>query len=767
VSLIGTSVARIEDARLLVGAHSYVADLDLPDALTVTYVTSQMAHARLRGVDVTAARAAPGVVDVVTAADLDPELRRLRPTNTSAPPETSRPLLATERVRFVGEPLVVILSKTREQGADAATLVEVDYEPLPAVVGVDDARRDEVLLFPEIGTNLIAASGGGTEDVSFDRCEVVVRATILNQRLAPCPLETRAGAARWEPDGRLTLWSSSQGAHAVRVLVAATLRLDRESIRVIVPDVGGSFGAKGRPHPEEVLLGWLSRRVGRPVRWVPDRTADMNGLVHSRAQVQHVEVGGTRDGIVEVLCAHIDADGGAYGGGGMAGNTGALLPGAYHIPQVAWTADILATTTVPIGAYRGAGRPEAGALIERAIDLFAAEIGMDPVEVRRRNLVRADEMPYTSPTGVIYDSGDYEAALDLALDAVDIASLRADQARRRAAGDDKLLGIGVAVFVDRTAGVGGSEYGAVDLRPDGSVLVRSGSTPFGQGHHTAWSMLVAERTGLPFERIEIVHGDTDHVPRSGVTSGSRSTQLAGSAIAEATDALVVSARELAAHLLEASVDDIVIDHESGGRFHVAGTPSIAVGWDDIARRHAEDDDDGLGLRCESDFENENPTVPYGAYVCVVEVDRETGGYELLRMVTVDDAGTILNPLTALGQVHGGIGQGLAQAMFEEFVYDEDGNPLTSTFVDYAMPSAADLPLYESTLVETPSPFNPLGFKGIAESGAIGAPPAIQNAVVDAVAHLGVRHIDMPLTAERVWRAIDSATRSERTPGRPS
>jgi carbon-monoxide dehydrogenase large subunit len=660
-------------------------------------------------------------------------------------------------VRFVGEPIVAILSETRAQGEDAAALVEVEYERLPAVVGVEVAKRDDVLLFPEIGTNVIASSRGGTEDVSFDGCEVVMRATILNQRVAPCPLETRAGAARWETDGRLTLWSSSQGAHAVQVLVAATLRLDRENIRVIVPDVGGSFGAKGRPHPEELLLGWLSRRVGRPLRWVPDRTTDMNGLVHSRAQVQHLEVGGTREGIIEVVRAHIEADGGAYGGGGMASNTGALLPGAYHIPEVAWTADILATTTASIGAYRGAGRPEAGALIERAVDLFAAEIGMDPVEVRRRNLVRADEMPYTSPTGVIYDSGDYEAALDLALDTVGVASLRAEQARRRVEGDDKLLGIGVAVFVDRTAGVGGAEYGAVELRMDGSVLVRSGSTPFGQGHHTAWTMLVAERTGLPFERIEIVHGDTDRVPRSGVTSGSRSTQLAGNAIAESTDALVAAGRELAAHLLEASVDDIVIDHDRGGRFHVAGTPAVSVGWDDIARRHGEDDDEGLGLRCESDFENEHPTVPYGAYVCVVEVDRMTGGCDLLRMVSVDDAGTILNPLTALGQVHGGIGQGLAQAMFEEFVYDEDGNPLTSTFLDYTFPSAADLPAYESILMETPSPFNPLGFKGIAESGAIGAPPALQNAVVDALAHLGVRHIDMPVTPERIWRAINGSS----------
>jgi aerobic carbon-monoxide dehydrogenase large subunit len=748
---MGTPVTRVEDARLLVGDHRYVADLDLPGALSVTYVTSTFAHAEIVGIDVDAARAAPGVVDVVTAADLD--IGPLPPTNPAAPPELTRPLLASDRVRYVGEPIVAILAESVVAGVDAAGLVEVDYERLPPVVGIDAASRGESLLFPEIGTNVASTGSGGTEGLSFDDCDLVVRATFVNQRVAPCPLETRAGAARWEPDGRLTHWSSCQGAHAVRSILASVLGEPKERIRVIVPDVGGSFGAKGRPHPEEILLGWLARRSGRPVRWIPDRTSDMTGLVHSRAQLQHVEIGGRRDGVILAVRAHVQSDGGAYGGVPLANNTGALLSGVYHVPQVAWTNEVVVTNTVPIGAYRGAGRPEAAALIERAVDLFAAEIGMDAQEVRRRNFVHPDEMPYRTPTGVLYDSGDYAAALERALLNVDAEAVRAEQTQRRASGDTTQIGLGTAVFVDRTAGVPGSEYGSVELRADGSALVVTGSTPYGQGHHTAWKMLVADRMGLPLDRIEVVHGDTDRVPRSGVTGGSRSAQKAGTAVALATDALVALAKELAADLLEASPDDIVVDADGGGRLHVAGTPAISVGWDQVARLRTPEDP----LRCETDFNGDGPTVPFGAYACVVEVDTETGGVKIRRIVTVDDAGTILNPLLAMGQVHGGIGQGIGQGMFEEFRYDEEGNPLTSTFADYLFPSAADLPTFECTITETPSPNNPLGFKGIAESGTIGAPPALQNAVVDALSHLGVRHMDLPITPEAVWRAISTGS----------
>jgi carbon-monoxide dehydrogenase large subunit len=463
-------------------------------------------------------------------------------------------------------------------------------------------------------------------------------------------------------------------------------------------------------------------------------------------------MGGGRDGTIRCLQVHVLADAGAYPASApfLAANTGNLLPGPYRIPNVSWTTETVVTNTTSLVAYRGAGRPEAAAIMDRAVDLFAAEIGADPLEVRRRNLLRADELPWQSPTGLTYDSGDYHRALHLALEVSEYEELRAEQEQRRRSGAHLALGIGMSVFIDRTAGVPGSEYGAVELRADGSALVHTGSSPYGQGHHTAWAMLVADRTGIAFDRIEVVHGDTDVVPRGGITGGSRSAQKAGSAVIQATDALVVEARRRAADLLEADEADVVLDLAEG-RFHVTGAPNAASAtWAAIAAQVARDP-----LKCEADFAGEGPTFPFGAYVAVVEVDLATGRVELQRMVTVDDAGTILNPMLALGQVHGGLAQGIAQGMFEEFVYDAEGNPLTATFADYGIPSAADLPSFTCSLTETPSPNNPMGFKGIAESGTIGAPPAVQNAVIDALAHLGVRHLDLPITPERVWRAIQN------------
>jgi carbon-monoxide dehydrogenase large subunit len=752
--LVGTPVARREDHRLLTGDARFIADLDLPGCLSATYVTSPVAHAVIRSVDVDAARSAPGVVDVVTAADLD--IGPQPQVSPAYPPAMARPLLADGRVRFVGEAVVAIVSETDAQGEDAAELVEIDYGPLPAVVSLDVAERGEVLLFPEAGTNVVATRQGGSGTVgdALAHCDVVVSAALVNQRLAPCPLEGRAGASFWEEGGRLVHWSSCQGAHPVRSVMEQVYGLPPERMRVIAPDSGGSFGAKARPHPEEILLPWLARRSGRPVRWVPPRSTDMVGLGHSRAQRQQVEIGGDRDGTIRALRVRIDGDAGSYPMVGplLVANTAVMCAGAYRIPEVQWSTRAFVTNTTPIVAYRGAGRPEAATLIERAIDLFAAELGRDPVEVRRHNLVGADDFPYESQTGMRHDSGDYHAALDLALAAVGYDELRPEQARRRATDDPRLLGVGIATFVDRTAGVPGTEYGAVELRPDGTMRVVTGSTPFGQGHHTAWAMLVADRTGVPLDRIEVVHGDTDIVPRGGLTGGSRSAQKAGAAVAEATAALVDEARLAAAELLEATAADVVLDTNSG-RFHVAGAPAArAVDWTELAAHRSQD----RALQCEVDFDGDGPTVPFGAYAAVVEVDRDTGAVELRRLVTVDDAGTIINPLLALGQVHGGLAQGVGQALFEEFAYDADGNPLTTNFADYALVSAVELPPFECRLVETASPNNPLGAKGIAESGTVGAPVAVQNAVIDALAHLGVRHIDLPLTPERVWRGINSA-----------
>jgi aerobic carbon-monoxide dehydrogenase large subunit len=754
--LLGTPVLRVEDHHLLVGDTSFVADLDLPGALTVRFVTSTVAHGLIRSIDVSDAAKAPGIVAVVTAADLD--IDPLPPVFPFVNQEMRRPLLASDRVRFVGEPLVALVGESAAAVTDAAELVVVDIDPLPALVDAEAAAGSAVLLFPEAGTNVAATRSGGAEsDLPFADCEVVVEGTFWNQRLAPCPIETRVAAAYWTDSGRLVFHASCQGAHPIRAQLASLYELDTSEIRVVTSDVGGSFGAKGRLYPEEMLLPLLARRVGRPVRFVPDRSVDMVGLGHSRAQRHHVRIGGDRDGTIRCLEARIVGDAGAYPllAPNLVNNAGVLLPGPYRIPHVRFEATAVVTNTTPVVAYRGAGRPEAGALVDRAVDLFAAEIGLDPLDVRRTNLLRADEFPWESPTGLTYDSGDYHRALDLALAELGHDELTSERERRREAGHHLALGLGWSVFIDRTAGVPGSEYGSVELRSDGSALVLTGSSPYGQGHHTAWAMLVADRTGLSLDRIEVVHGDTDVVPRGGITGGSRSAQKAGMAVAEATDALVERARERAADLLEAAPADVVLDLGEG-RFHVAGAPGAqAIGWAEIASAVSGDPESEV-LRCESDFTGEGPTFPFGVYAAVVEVDTDTGQVHLRRLVTVDDAGTILNPMLAMGQVHGGLGQGIAQALFEDFVYDDDGNPLTSSFADYGMPTAADLPWYEAHLTETPSPNNPLGFKGIAESGTIGAPPAIQNAVVDALSHLGVRHIDFPLTPQRVWHALADA-----------
>jgi aerobic carbon-monoxide dehydrogenase large subunit len=753
-AMMGRSVRRVEDRHLLTGNTSYVANLDLPGALVVRFVTAIEAHARLTGIDTRGAEAVPGVVAVYTGHDLDVGLY------PGLPDATPRPLLATGIVRFVGEPVVAIVATTAAAAADAAEAVEIHYDTLPAVVDPALAASNEVLLFPDLGSNIVSSPTGPGEATpcDFSRCEVVVGGRFVLPRIAPCPLETRAAASLWTDDGRLVHYAACQGVHPIRATLAAFYGLEPSQVRVITQDVGGSFGAKARAYPEDLLLPWLARKVGRPVRWLPDRSDDMVGLGQSRAQVQTVKIGGRRDGTLEALEVHILADCGAYPvtGDNLARNTGMILPGPFGtISQVHWSVTAVVTNTTPTAAYRGAGRPEAGSLLDRAVDLFAAEVGIDPLVVRRRNLLGGPDLPWTNPTGLVYDSGDYRQALDLLVNALDYDAIRAEQAARRAAGDHRELGVGLSVFIDRTAGIPNPEYGSLELRADGSFRVLTGSSPYGQGHYTTWAMLVAERTGVPVDQIEIVHGDTDIVPRGGITGGSRSAQRAGSAIVEATDALVGEARAIAADLLEASVGDIVLDR-SAARFHVAGAPGAAtVGWTEVAAGLPAPEDNGPVLRCESDFIG-GATVPYGAYGAVVEVDADTGAVTLQRLVTVDDAGTVINPMIVFGQIHGGVGQGIGQALYEEFVYDDNGNPRTASFLDYSFPSAAEMPSFECQITQTASPNNPLGAKGIAESGTIGAVPAVQNAVIDALAARGVRHIDVPLTPQRVWEALTAA-----------
>jgi carbon-monoxide dehydrogenase large subunit len=754
MSILGTRVLRSEDPRFLTTGGNYIESIDVPAALHVVYVQSTVAHGRIVDIDTTEAASMPGVVAVVTAADLD--LGPIGTPNPRVPDAMARPLLATDTVRYVGELLAAIVAETRTQAVDAAEAVVVDIEPLPAVVDAEAARDDAVLMFPEAGTNIAFVMPSRAKDDLFADCEIVVEQRIVNQRRAPCPLEVRAAAARWDGD-RLTQWACTQGPHGTRNQLAELLGVAREQVRVITPDVGGGFGAKHGTYPEEVLVAWLARRLGRPVRWVETRTESMLSLGHGRGQYQVAKLGGTRDGNLLAYQLRVTQDTGAYPAGG------ALLPymtrlmatGVYDIPTVDVDVVSVVTNTTPVEAYRGAGRPEATAALERMVDLFAAEIEMDPAEVRRRNFLASDAFPFTTPTKATYDSGEYEAALDRALERAGYTRLRAEQAERRARNDRHQLGIGLAVYVEITNPGAEPEYGSVEVLDDGRAIARTGTSAHGQGHDTAFAMLVADATGIPFDMIEVRHGDTDDVPRGNGTGGSRSLQAGGSAIRGAVDALIDQARERAAELLEANPSDIVLDARAG-RFHVAGTPAIARTWGELVRDEP--------LHAEHDFDPPAATFPFGAHVSVVDVDLDTGHVRLARHVACDDAGTILNPLLFDGQVHGGCAQGAAQALFETFVYDEEGNPRTANFTDYAFPSAAELPSWERVPMETPTPLNPLGAKGIGEAGTIGSTPDVQNAVIDALAHLGVRHVDMPCTPERVWRAVRGPATASEHPG---
>lgn len=752
VSILGNRVLRKEDVKFLTSGGSYVADLPLAGPAWVTFVRSPLAHAHITSIDTTDAAMAPGVIEVFTAADVDlpPRAPEVEVLNQGM----KTPYLADGVVRFAGEAVAAIVSETREAGVDAAELVFVDYDPLPALVDPESAEDSDVVLFPELGTNVAMEFGEAFDDEFFDGCEVVVEERIVNQRVAPCPLEVRSAAASVEA-GRLIFYASTQAPHGVRGDLAKALGLDEAEVRVISPDVGGGFGAKGSVYPEDILVAWLARRVGRPCRWVETRTESMLGLGHGRAQIQRVALGGSRDGRLIAYRLEIVQDAGAYlnWGAVLPQLTRMMAPGTYDIDRVDCSAVSVVTNTVTTTAYRGAGRPEATAAIERAVDRFAVEIGMDPAEVRRVNLLAKDSFPRTTATGTTYDVGDYETALDKLLEVSRYAELRAEQARRRESGGTRQMGLGLSMYVEITNGIPGGEFGAVEVRPDGTVLVRTGTSPHGQGHVTAWSMIVADALGVSLEDVEVVHGDTDVVPDGVGTFGSRSLQTGGVAVGQAATEVVEKARNLVAELLEADVADIVLDR-SIGRFHVAGTPTVSRGWAELASAAPERGD--VALESSGRFVPEGPTFPFGAHLAVVEVDTETGKVTLERMITVDDAGRILNPLLAQGQIHGGLAQGIAQALVEEFRYDPDGNPLTANLADYGLISAAELPSFESNFMETPTPLNVLGAKGIGESGTIGATPAVQNAVIDALSHFGVRHIDMPLTSERVWRAIEAA-----------
>jgi carbon-monoxide dehydrogenase large subunit len=664
------------------------------------------------------------------------------------------PLLAVDRVRFVGEPVAMVLTDDSYQGEDAAELVSVDYEPLPAIVGAADALAGQTLLFPDAGSNVVVAHPAG--DTAFDGCDVVVSRDIVNQRVAPVPMEGRAAAAMWT-GGKLTVWVSTQNAQISRFIMAGAFGLDPDAIRVVAPDVGGGFGAKVGIDRDAILVGWAARHTGRALRWVETRSENLVGMTHGRAQEHSIKIGGTRDGRVLAYRLDVVQDTGAYPrmSGFLPTLTNLMAVGPYDIAHVEVGYRVVVTNTTPIAAYRGAGRPEATAAIERAMDLFAAEIGMDPAEVRRKNLVPADKFPHQTPCGAHYDSGDYIGALDKVLSGAGYPGLRAEQARRRERGDVVQLGIGVASYVEITAAdADNGETARVVVNGDGTATVYTGSSPHGQGHDTAWSMLVQSDLGIPMDKVTVLHGDTDEIPLGTGTYASRSLQLGGMAVHKAALEVKDQARRLAADMMEASEADLELDIDRG-LWHVRGDPESGRTWADVAG-HAGPD----GLVAAVHFTEAQPTFPFGAHVAVAEVDTETGKVTLVRHVTVDDAGIVVNPVLTEGQRHGGIAQGAAQALLEEMVYDADGNPLTGTLADYAAITATELPSFELLVSETPTPVNPLGVKGIGEAGTIGATPAVQNAVIDAVSHLGVRHIDMPTTPGRVWAAIKEARNSQ-------
>ncbi len=756
-SILGTRVLRKEDPKFLTVGGTYCADLTdsrLDGAAHVTFVRASIAHANIVSIDTSAAKESPGVIGVFTADDLG-----FTEIPAAFNPGASRGLLAIGKVRYVGEPVVIVVAETPAQGEDAAALVDIDYDPLPVQVGVEASMVSSDLIYETAGSNVVFASTalgmpGITDDSFFEDCEVVVEQRIVNNRVAPCPLEVRSSAAAWV-DGRLIEWTSNQNAQGTKDEIVKANGLEPADVLIITPDVGGGFGAKIGSYPEDKMLGAIAKAVGRPVRWLETRGESMLALGHGRAQVQFARLGGDRDGTVKKYSLKILQDSGAaveIGTVLAAFMTKPMASGVYAIPAIECEAYSIATNTTPVVAYRGAGRPEATAAIERIIDIFSVEIGMDPVDVRRKNLIPAFTEPHQTAAGHIYDCGDYAKSLDIAMQASDYASLRAEQAKRRASGDVKQIGIGVSVYVEITGGVDPKQEDAkIEVLPDGRAIVYTGTSPHGQGHQTAWAMLAHEQTGIPMDKIDLVWGDTDLVPNGGGTMGSRSLQHGGVAVHEASILLVDKARELAAKMLEADVADVVLDKEAAA-FHVQGTPSLSKSWGDLSVAAAPDG----GLIVDHRFVASSATFPFGAHVAVVEVDTETGEVRLERIIAVDDAGTVLNPLLLDGQRHGGIAQGVAQALYEEVRYDADANPITANLADYAMISATELPSFELVSCVTPTPVNPLGAKGIGESGSIGSTPAVQSAVVDAVAHLGIRHIDIPCTPERVWAAIQAA-----------
>ena len=753
MSHVGRAMRRREDAPLLRGKGRFLDDLPIGGVAHVVFVRSPHAHARLVALDVEAARKAPGVIAVVTAADVDafPPIGMARAVEGMVVPEMV--FVAADEVRCQGTPVALVVAQSAPLAHDAAALVRAEWSPLPGVAEPDAALTPDAP--PIVGRDanrcFTYAIRTGEPERVFAAAHRTVAVEVRQARLAGVPLEPRGVAAHWANDV-LTIWSSTQVPHRIRDEVARLLGLAPARVRVIAPDVGGGFGVKGGPYREEVLIPWLARRLGRPLKWVATRVEDLITTHHGRGAASRGELAVAADGTILGLRARILCPLGpsiGYTAMGTPRNHVRCLPGPYAIANVDIEAVGAFTSTPPVGPYRGAGRPEAAFLIERLVDEVARELAMDPAEVRRRNLVPTERFPFTTATGESYDSGDYPGLLAGVLASADYLKLRRAQAERRRGGE--LVGIGLSVYVE-PSGLGW-ERGLVRIEPDGRVTAATGSSAHGQGHETVFAQIIADRLGVEPEAIDVRHGDTDVIPSGIGTFGSRSTALGGGALAHAADAVVAKARRLAAHLLEAHADDVRL---GAGGFAIAGVPDRFVRWADVARVAWQGPlpaGEEPGLEASHVLAAEHEVWSGGAVVAAVRIERETGVVTLERLVWIDDAGTIVNPLLADGQLDGSLAQAWGQIALEAVRFDAEGHMLSGTLMDYALPRADDVPQAEIHHMHSPTPRNPLGAKGLGEAGNIGVPPAVVNAVVDALSPFGVRHVDMPLTPESIWRAM--------------
>ncbi len=763
---MGQKVKRTEDPRLITGLGHYVDDIKLADTLHVAFLRTPYAHARINSVQTEAAKSAPGVVAVYTGADVAGKIG-LIPCAAAAPDmkKPDYPVLAVSKVGYVGQPVAAVVASDKYKARDAADLIEVDYEPLEVVTDIEAAARpDSPVIHEELGTNVgwLYQAGSGDIDAAFAQADKVVSLKLVHQRLIPTAMEPRGVLAQYFPgEQQLNLWSSTQIPHLLRTTLAAMLGVPENRLRVVAPEVGGGFGSKLNVYAEEALLGWITMQLHKPVKWIESRRENMTATIHGRGQTGTVEVAVKNDGTLLGLRYNVIYDLGAYLQlltPAIPTLTGLMLSGCYKIPAIQLNCTQVYTNKMATDAYRGAGRPEATYLIERALDRVAAELGMDPVELRRKNFPKPEEFPFATASGLVYDSGDYEKALNKALEIVDYKKLREEQAAARAQG--KLVGIGVSTYVEICAvgpsvmlPCGGWDSATVRVEPSGKATVLTGVSPHGQGEETAFAQIVGDMLGIDMNDVLVVHGDTDRVQYGIGTFGSRGLAIGGTAVAVATERIVAKAKRLAAHILQTDEESLTFEN---GKF-VGAPDDKAMTIQEVALAahiaHNIPPDFEPGLVATYFFEPKNCTFPFGTHICVAEVDKETGDVKILRYVAVDDCGKQINPLLVAGQVHGGIAQGMAQALFEEAVYDENGQLLTGELMDYAVPKAHQLPSFELDHTETPTPVNPLGAKGVGEAGTIGSTPAVANAVIDALAPFGVQHVDLPLRPEKLWRLM--------------